>query len=199
MFREVQVIATPEQPFFTPEEYLQIEHQSPIKHEYIDGQLYAMVGVSGAHNILAGNLIALLRSHLRGSGCRMYFSDMKVRLEARNRFYYPDLLVTCDVRDRDEESPYYKRYPRLIVEILSDSTEAFDRGDKFHDYRTLESLQEYVLVSSKRKLVECFRRNEAGLWMLQSYSATESTFHLHSIAFSGAMATLYEDVTLVQG
>jgi Uma2 family endonuclease len=189
------MIVSPQSPHFSPAEYLQIEEQSPIKHEYVDGQIYAMVGVSGAHNLIAGNLITLLRNHLRGSGCRVYFSDMKVRIESRNRFFYPDLLVTCDSRDSDQEAPYYKCFPSLIVEILSTSTEAFDRGDKFEDYQALESLQEYVLINSKRQAVQCFRRNSTGLWVLHSYTEAEGTFQLNSVNFSGSLEQLYEDVS----
>ena len=189
------MLVTSQNPYFSADEYLQIEELSPIKHEYVNGQIYAMVGVSGAHNLIAGNLIALLRSHLRGSGCRVYFSDMKVRIESRNRFFYPDLLVTCDSRDRDQETPYYKRFPNLIVEILSDSTEAFDRGDKFTDYQAIESLQEYVLISSKRQQVQCFRRNGAGLWVLQSYTQEQGAFQFNSVNFSSSLEVLYEDVS----
>ena len=154
------MIASPQQPHLTPDEYLHLEAQSPVKHEYIDGQIYAMAGASDPHVTIAGNLFALLRSHVRGSGCRVYISDMKARIEALNRFYYPDVLVTCDPRDL--ETPTYKRFPTLIVEVLSDSTEAFDRGDKFADYQNLESLREYVLINTKRQRVECFRRNDKG-------------------------------------
>jgi len=185
------MIASP-QPYLRSEEYLQMEAHSPIKHEYIDGQIYAMVGANDAHVTIAGNLFALLRSHVRGSGCRVYMSDMKARIEALNRYFYPDVMVTCDPRDR--EAPLEKRFPCLIVEVLSDSTEAFDRGDKFADYQALDSLQEYVLINTKRQRVECFRRNEAGLWVLQSYTDKQN-FRLESINFEGAIADLYEDVT----
>jgi Uma2 family endonuclease len=187
------MIASPQQPYLTSEEYLQMEEHSPIKHEYIDGQIYAMVGANDAHVTIAGNLFALLRNHIRGTGCRIYISDMKARIESLNRYFYPDILVTCD--PRDQETPLEKRFPRLIVEVLSDSTEAFDRGDKFADYQTLESLQEYVLINTKRQRVECFRRNEAELWVLQSYTDKQETFQLQSISFEGAIADLYEDVT----
>lgn len=156
-----------------------------------------MVGVSEAHNLIAGNLITLLRNHLRGSGCRVFFSGMKVRIEARNRFYYPDVLVTWDERDRDRDTLHFKRFPKLIVEILSDSTEAFDRGDKFEDYQSLESLREYVLVSSKRPLVQCFRRTDARLWVLQSYTGEQESFELLSLDLLAPLAALYEDVSLL--
>ncbi|NJO80637.1 MAG: Uma2 family endonuclease [Cyanobacteria bacterium RM1_2_2] len=185
------MIASP-QPHLSPEDYLQLEEHSPVKHEYIDGQIYAMVGATDAHVTIALNLATALRNHVRGSGCRVYISDMKARIESLNRYYYPDILVTCD--PRDQATALEKRFPRLIVEVLSDSTEAFDRGDKFADYQTLNSLQEYVLLNSKRQRVECFRRNEAGLWVLQSYTDQQETFRLESIDFEATLTALYEDV-----
>ena len=153
-----------------------------------------MAGASDPHVTIAGNLFVLLRNHLRSSGCRVYISDMKARLESLNRFYYPDVMVTCD--QRDSETPNYKQFPNLIIEVLSDSTEAFDRGDKFADYQTLESLQEYVLINTKRQRIDCFRRNDAGLWVLQSYTAEQQSFRLTSVDFEAAIAEIYEDVTL---
>lgn len=186
------MVASPQFTKLTPEEYLKLEANSPIKHEYIGGEVYAMAGASDAHVTIALNLAALLRAHLRGSGCRVYISDMKVRFEPLQRFYYPDLLVTCDTRD--QETTHYKRFPRLVVEVLSDSTEAFDRGDKFADYQTIESLQEYVLINTRRQRVECFRRNNEGLWVLQPYTEEHPVFQLKSIEFEGRMTELYEDV-----
>ncbi len=116
---------------------------------------------------------------------------MKVRIEKQNRYYYPDVMVTCDERDRG--TPAYKKIPCLIVEVLSESTEAFDRGDKFADYEQLETLQEYVLINTKRQRVECFRRSE-GFWILQSYTSQQQSFQLKSIDFESAMTALYEDV-----
>ncbi|KAB0240994.1 Uma2 family endonuclease [Microcystis aeruginosa EAWAG127a] len=176
----------------TPEEYLQFEEKSPIKHEYIDGQVYAMAGTTDTHNIIGLNFTFIIRNHLRGSNCRVYFADVKVKLEKRNHFYYPDIIVTCD--DRDRETATYKSFPKLIVEVLSDSTEAFDRGDKFNDYQTLESLEEYVLVNSKHQRVETFRRGEQGLWIMQTYQ--EESFSLQSINLTASFRDLYEDVTL---
>ncbi|WP_017300983.1 Uma2 family endonuclease [Nodosilinea nodulosa] len=191
------MVASPQ--YLTPEDYLQLEAESPIKHEYFGGEVYAMAGASDGHVTIALNLATLLRSHVRGTGCRVYISDMKARIEARNRFFYPDVMVTCD--PRDQETASYKRFPKLVVEVLSNSTEAFDRGDKFADYQTLESLEEYVLINTRHQRVECFRRNEAGLWVLQYYgletAAPETaTFNLESIGFTDTIAALYEDVTL---
>jgi Uma2 family endonuclease len=177
--------------YISPEEYLALEDKSPVKHEYIDGQVFAMSGVTDPHNTISLNLAVVLRNHLRGKGCRVFFADVKARIESRNCYYYPDVMVTCDPRDR--ETLLFKRHPCLIVEVLSDSTEAFDRGDKFADYRQLESLQEYVLINQKRQQVECFRRNAEGLWVLHSFGAGD-TVELASVDFRIEMADLYEDV-----
>ena len=181
-------------PQLTPDEYLQLEADSPIKHEYIDGTVHAMAGASDAHVTIALNLATLLRSHVRGTNCRVYISDMKARIEARNRYYYPDVMVTCD--PRDQETSDEKNFPKLIIEVLSDSTEAFDRGDKFADYQTLESLEEYVLINTRHQRVECFRRNQSGLWVLQYYVPEAETFCLQSLSFKDTLAALYEDVEL---
>jgi Uma2 family endonuclease len=175
----------------SPDDYLAAEAASLIKHEYRDGEVYAMAGGTDAHVTIALNLWALLRAHLRNRGCRAYALDMKAHIEALNCFYYPDVMVTCD--DRDLPSSTVKRHPCLIVEVLSDSTEAFDRGDKFTDYRHLDSLQEYVLISQTRQQVEVFRRNVEGLWVLHPFSEGEGV-SLTSVGWEGAIADLYEDV-----
>ncbi|MEB3213805.1 MAG: Uma2 family endonuclease [Leptolyngbyaceae bacterium] len=187
------MIAAP-QSTLSAEEYLQFEDQSDIKHEYIDGQAYAMAGASDAHVTIAGNLFALLRSHVRGTPCRVYIADMKVRVECKNRFYYPDVMITCDARDQD--TSIYKQFPKLIVEVLSDSTEAFDRGDKFVDYQALDSLEEYVLINTRHQRVEVFRRDSSNKWTLTYYSLDTEEFCLTSIDFSESIAALYEDVAL---
>ena len=188
------MIALSDSIFLTPEAYLQIEEKSNIKHEYIDGQIYAMAGTTDTHNTIALNLALLIRNHFRGSDCRVYFADIKVRLEKRNRFYYPDIMVTCDPKDR--ETSTYKSFPKLIIEVLSESTEAFDRGDKFNDYQTIDTLEEYVLLNSKHYRVETFCRNEKGLWVLQSYTPDLQTFELQSINLTASFTDLYQDVEL---
>lgn len=178
--------------YLSPEEYLAAEKDSPIKHEYIQGQVYAMAGASDAHVTVAGNLFTLLRNHLRGTGCRVYMADMKAQIEPANVFYYPDVMVTCDERDRS--SAYFKRYPCLIVEVMSSTTEGFDRGDKFADYRQLDTLQEYILINQERLSIECFRRNVEGRWELYPYGKGEEVY-LVSIDFRCPIEDLYEDVT----
>jgi Uma2 family endonuclease len=185
------MIASQNLGYLSPEEYLQLEEKSLIKHEYRQGDVYARAEASNVHVLIAGNLCTLLRNHLRGNGCLPYLFDTKVHLESINIYYYPDIAVTCDRRDREFKN--FLRHPCLIVEVLSETTEAFDRGDKFADYLNLESLQEYVLISQNRIHVDCFRRNDRGQWVLYPYEKGE-TIHLASIDFSCAIENLYEDV-----
>ncbi|BAY31043.1 hypothetical protein NIES2107_28920 [Nostoc carneum NIES-2107] len=186
------MVATPNSSYISPEDYLKAEETSPIKHEYRHGFVYAMAGASNTHVIITGNMFAMLRNHLRGSGCQTYISDTKAHIESINIYYYPDVIVSCDRRDREFDN--FLRYPCLIVEVLSPTTEAFDRGDKFADYRKMESLQEYVLVSQTRMNVEIFRRNPEGQWVLYTYSPGDN-IHFISVGFDFAIADVYEDVT----
>lgn len=176
------------------EEYLETEKQSLVKREYIQGEVYEMAGASDSHVTIAGNIFSLLRSFLRGKDCRVYISDMKVRIEQLNVFYYPDVIVTCD--EKDGQFSHFKKYPKLIVEILSKSTEAFDRGDKFASYRQIETLREYVLISQAKMQVECFRRNEDNLWVLNPYTNPDELVKFSSIDFDFSLNDLYEDVQL---
>ncbi|MEA5618812.1 Uma2 family endonuclease [Cronbergia sp. UHCC 0137] len=185
------MVASP-QIYISPEKYLELEENSPIKHEYIDGYIYAMAGALDSHVTIALNIATLLRNHVRGSACRVYIADMKARIESLNRFYYPDVMVTCD--RRNQETSGYKKFPCLIIEVLSDSTQGFDRGDKFTDYQKLDTLQEYILINTKKQRIECFRRQNDGQWLLQYYTEEQTSFHFHSINFEGKMSQLYEDV-----
>jgi Uma2 family endonuclease len=185
------MVATPNYNYISPTEYLQGEENSPIKYEYRDGEVYAMAGASNTHVIITGNVFAILRNHLRGSGCQAYISDTKAHIESINTYYYPDVIVSCNQKDKAFHN--FLRYPCLIIEVLSSTTEAFDRGDKFADYRKLASLQEYVLVSQNRISVEVFRRNSEGQWVLYSHEPGEN-IHLESINFNCSIADVYEDV-----
>ncbi|WP_017325500.1 Uma2 family endonuclease [Synechococcus sp. PCC 7336] len=188
------MVASPTVNYLTPEDYLEGEKKSPIKHEYVRGEVFAMAGGSDSHATITLNFAALLRNHVRGTGCKTYVADMKIRVEAADVFYYPDVFVTCDSDDRPYE--YFKCHPCLVVEVLSDSTERLDRGDKFANYRQLESLQEYVLVSQKQQSVELFRRDLDGYWKLYPHQGGDN-IELTSIGFRCAIADLYEDVEFV--
>ncbi len=172
------------------EDYLAGEAVSPIRHEYVAGEVFAMAGATEEHATIAGNLFALLRAHVRGGPCRVYIADMKLRLETANAFYYPDVFVTCDPADAAE--PLAKHRPRVICEVLSESSEAYDRGGKFAAYRMIESLSEYLLIDSRRRAVEVFRRQPDG-WLLAPVPP-DGRLELASIAFDCAVDALYEDV-----
>jgi len=185
---------------FSPQEYLALEHNNAIRHEYRQGLVYAMAGGSDNHSRLSINLLTEINLHLRDGDCQFFSGDVKVNY-VDEFFYYPDAFVTCDPRDLGDR--YVKRYPKLIVEVLSPSTEEFDQGDKFKDYQHLNSLEEYVLVAQDERRVECWRRQfpkEAAptpqdTWHSVVYQA-EDILVLESIGLTVAMADLYRGVTL---
>lgn len=177
--------------YISPEDYLEGEQVSPIKHEYRRGQVYAMVGAKKPHIVIASNLITLLGNHLNDSPCLVLTSDIKVRLEEADCYYYPDVAVTCDDRDTNSTDDFIF-YPSLIIEVLSPSTAAFDRGEKFADYQASPSLREYVLINQSQMSVECFRLS-AGSGISQSYGIGEKV-NFASIDFSCDIAAIYRKV-----
>ena len=185
------MIAVPNNPRISPDEYFEWEARQEIRYEYINGEVFAMAGGTIDHSTIAANLIALLRPHVRGRNCRVLGSDAKVGISKNGEFFYPDLLVTCDDRDRNAAKAVF--YPTLIIEVLSPSTEAYNRGGKFARYRQLTSLCEYMLVSSERIEVEAFRLNERGKWELTAYGNSDLV-QFSSIEFECAIAAIYEDV-----
>lgn len=149
---------TATQPYLSVEDYLIGEDGAEVRHEYIAGQVYAMTGSSDRHGLIAGNLFARLHQLTRGGPCQLFANDMKVRLliDGEDIFYYPDLLLACDPDDR---ATYYRSHPCLLVEVLSPSTARLDRREKFWAYKTLPSLQEYLLISQDERRVQCHRRS----------------------------------------
>lgn len=187
------MVAVPARQYFTPQEYLDWEAQQSIKYEYIDGEAFAMTRGTIPHNDLAVNLTTALKNHLRGKGCKVSMADAKVGVSESGPFHYPDVMVTCDERDRRAIRVIY--YPCLIVEVLSPSTEAKDRGKKFQNYLFISTLKEYILISSEQKVIECFRLNEKGVWELYTYSEGDE-FELKSLDFRCPIELAYEDVIL---
>ncbi len=185
------MIANFESSYFTSEEYLKWEEQQPVKYEYLNGEPYAMAGGTLNHTSIALNLASELKNHLRGKGCKAYMADAKLGISEKGPFFYPDIMVTCDQRDQKESKIIY--HPRVIIEVLSPSTEAFDRGDKFKFYRQIDTLKEYVLIDSKKVNIDCFRLNEKGFWELHSYQENEE-FQLRAIDFSCPISVVYEDI-----
>lgn len=185
-------MTTAVKPFSTFEDYLAFEETSETKHEFVNGEICAMSGARDEHVTVSGNVFSLLRAKLRGGPCRVYQSDMKVKVMATGNVFYPDVVVTCDAADR--ESKLFKTSPKLIVEVLSDSTAAYDRGDKFAEYQKLPSLEEYVLIEPLRRRVECFRRQPDGSWNYVPFDETAVRVMFSSLAFDAAMDDIYEDV-----
>ena len=178
--------------YISYEDYFAYEQRSGDKHEYVAGQIYAMVGTTDRHNLIALNIASYVRTQLRGSPCRVFMSDVKVRIEVADASYYPDVFVTCDGRDQD---PYVKYYPCLVVEVLSPSTEGTDRREKLLNYRKLDSLQEYVLVDSDRQRLEVYRHEADGSWTVDTLSGDE-TLELDSVAVTLPLAEVYAEVTV---
>ncbi|HRI12987.1 MAG TPA: Uma2 family endonuclease [Verrucomicrobiota bacterium] len=175
-------------------EYLSGEEQSEVRHEYIGGSVYAMAGGSEEHCTITGNLFAALHAHLRGQRCRAFVADMKVRLVLRGEevFYYPDVVVACDPRDTDR---YFKRYPQVLIEVLSDSTERIDRREKRWSYLQMESLEEYVLVAQDYWEVTVYRRGHE--WAPEILASPDSVLTLPSLEFSVPLSAIYEGLARV--
>ncbi|MFB2836407.1 Uma2 family endonuclease [Floridanema evergladense] len=187
------MVANSQPKYMNPQEYLDWEEQQPIKYEYINGEVYAMTGGTLAHATIAANLFYQLKNHLRGGSCRPFVFEAKLGVSENGPFHYPDVMVTCDERDRNAKKVIY--HPSIIVEVLSPSTESFDRGKKFQHYRRISTLREYVLISAEQITVEVFRLNDRGIWELYPYIEGEEIF-LNSIDFRCAIELLYEDVVL---
>ena len=176
------------------QEYLEGEPFAEVRHEYIDGDVYAMAGASDAHTKVSLNIALLLKPHLRGSGCSTYLSDMKVSVNKDKAYFYPDVMVTCEPSDQLPECNYIKHSPKLIIEVLSASTEAKDRGRKFILYRQIASLEEYILIDPKGYYLEQYTRQSNNKWILQSYIGKDSKVHFKSIDLTCSMFDFYEDV-----
>jgi Uma2 family endonuclease len=176
-------------------EYFEWELHQEVRHEYVNGEVYAMTGGTLPHNDIALNLYSALRSGVRSQGCRINVSDAKVQVSLTSPYYYPDVVVSCDARDLTARKLI--QYPKLIVEVLSPSTEAYDRGDKFTYYRTMPSLQEYVLINSEKISVDCYRRGEGRMWLYTPYTSGD-ILTIDSLEWSGAIELLYENVQLAE-
>jgi len=173
-------------------EYLAAEATSDTRHEYLRGQVFAMAGGTPEHGALAASITGALIAALRDRPCRVFNSDVRVRIRATDLTTYPDLSVVCGRLERDDEDQNAIVNPVLIIEVLSDSTEAYDRGEKAAHYRRLPSLQEYVLMSQHRPRVEVFRRREAGHWELHE-AAEGQQIELVSVGCTLDVAELYRD------
>jgi Uma2 family endonuclease len=189
-------VSTQPKTFLTPEEYLEIERKAEYKSEYCDGEMFAMAGAGEVHNLLVTNLVAGLHQQLRSRPCRVYSNDMRVRVHATGLYTYPDVVVVCGERRFLDDRRDTLLNPSLLIEVLSPSTEAYDRGRKFDQYRSIESLGEYLLVASDRVHVDQYTRQPDGRWLLTAASRLEDSLDLQSVGYRLALADLYERVDL---
>ncbi|MBW4593701.1 MAG: Uma2 family endonuclease [Brasilonema angustatum HA4187-MV1] len=186
------MVAVTQQPQkMTVEEYLEWELQQDIRYEYVNGEVFAMTGVTIPHNDIALNFYTTINPHLRSRGCRVNVSDVKVQLSAQSQYYYPDVIVSCDPQDLNARK--FIQNPKLIAEVLSPGTSAKDRGEKFTDYLKIPTLQEYILIDSEKISVERYSRGDGRMWLYYPYTA-EDIITLSSIEFEFPIELLYEGV-----
>ncbi len=173
------------------QEFLAWDEGQTIRHEFARGEVFMMAGGEDRNATVAGNLFIELRQHLRGTPCRVYVNDVKLRVEAADCYFYPDLMVTCSAADATDR--LIKREPVLVIEVLSPSTASFDRGDKFADYRQLPTLQEYLLVDVARLRCDLYRKGTDGLWVLHPTQGDEPVV-LKAVDLVVAGAALWADL-----
>jgi Uma2 family endonuclease len=180
-----------EKTVFTAADYLAWEADQLDRHEFLDGEVFAIAGAEDRHVTVSMNVAFALRQHLSGSPCRTYMSDMRLHIAAANGYFYPDVLVTCSALDL--ASALVKTEPKLIVEVLSPSTAAYDRGLKFSHYRRLARLEEYVLIDLDTRSTDCYRKGADGLWVLHPFARGEAV-SLASVALELSAAQLFAEV-----
>jgi Uma2 family endonuclease len=186
------MVALPDNPRWTEAEYLAFERSSQERHEFIDGYVVAMAGASPEHDLIMTNTLASLHSQLIGRPCRVFSPDIKVRVAHSKLYTYPDIKVVCGAAIFADDQKDALLNPNVIIEVLSDSTEAYDRGDKFIQYRKLESLQEYLLISQKRVQIERWVRQLDNRWLLaDEVQAADGSLELTSVGCTLAMADVY--------
>jgi Uma2 family endonuclease len=179
----------------SPQEYLARDRQAEWRSEFYRGEMFAMAGASWEHTLIKDNLAREAGNRLKDGPCRVVTSDLRVKVSATGLYTYPDIIVVCDEPQFEDEVLDTLLNPRVIVEVLSDSTEKYDRGTKFGHYRQLPSVREYVLVAQDRPLVERYVRQSDDTWLLTAFSDLAESFHFGSIAAPMALADIYRGVT----
>ncbi|MEW6127709.1 MAG: Uma2 family endonuclease [Acidobacteriota bacterium] len=180
---------------YTPEEYLALERQSAAKSEYFAGEIFLMAGASERHNLIVANLIAEWRNQLKNRPCKVYPSDMRVKISDSGLYTYPDVSIVCGEAEFEDDRKDTLINPTLIVEVLSESSEAYDRGKKFEHYRRISSLSHYLLVAQDKPEVELFVRQVDGKWLFSAYSGFQSKVMLDSIHCELLLQEVYDKVT----
>ena len=185
------------QKHYTPEEYLALERQAQCKSEYYAGEIFAMAGASRWHNLIVTNVLRDLSLQLKGRPCTTYLSDMRVKVSPTGLYTYPDVTVVCGEAQFEDNQQDTLLNPTLIVEVFSESTEAYDRGGKFAHYRKLTSLMEYVLITQTKPHIEHYLRQPDNRWLLSEADSLHDTIHLPSIDCRLVLAEVYDKVDIV--
>ena len=189
------MVALPRDPSMSVEEYLQIDRSSiATRYEYIDGYVSMLAGGTLDHNTIGANIISILRHSLRGTPCRVFTSNARVRLSS-TRFVYPNASISCDEQDRGQSDNVQS--PRLVVEVLSPSTEGYDRGRKFGFYRECPTIQEYLLIDAQRPMLEVYRREKHDLWIFRAYRL-DADVELTNLGVRFPVSDVYEDVVIME-
>lgn len=183
-------------PRISPEEYLARERRADRKSEYFGGEIFAMSGASPAHVLIVTNVVSEFREQLRGRDCRVYSTDLRVKVSATGLYTYPDVVVVCDAPRFEDEHADTLVNPKVIVEVLSKTTQDYDRGAKFEQYRTIESFLEYVLIAQDKPHVEHFTRQPDGRWILAETNRIDDRIELESVGVHLALADVYEKAGL---
>jgi Uma2 family endonuclease len=181
-------------PKLTEDEYLALERRSEVKHEFIDGAMVVMSGASPVHVLIVSNLVAELHSQLKNRECSVYASDLRVKIQKSGRYTYPDVSVVCGRLELATEQQDTLLNPRVLIEVLSESTKDYDRGEKFEHYRSIPSFAEYLLVAQDRHHVEHYIRQGDGRWLLEETDAVADSVELESIQCRLALADIYAKV-----
>ena len=177
--------------YYSPEEYLALERSCVTKHEYYNGEIFAMGGASKQHVLIVTNVVGELHSELKEGPCTVYSTDLRVRVAPTGLYTYPDVIVLCDGPRFSDEQEDTLLNPALIIEVLSESTKDYDRGGKFEQYRTIESFVEYLLIAQDRPHVEHHTRQPDGNWILHETNSLEDTIQLKSVPCSLRIADIY--------
>jgi Uma2 family endonuclease len=182
---------------WTIEEYLEMENEATEKHEYFQGEIFAMSGTKVPHNIITRNLLVILANKMKGTGCQPFGSDLRIHIERNTLFTYPDISIICgDIKTLNDDE-WNITNPIVLIEVLSPSTKNYDRGEKFKLYREIDSLKEYVLVDSRSVFIEDFFINDKKNWELKEYKNSGETLQLHALPISVALKEIYDGTKLI--
>lgn len=182
---------------YSIEEYLAIERTGPLKHEFYRGEIFALAGSSEAHNLILTNILMSLGMQLRKRPCKVYPSDMRLKISKTGLYTYPDISIVCEPPQFDDSKQDTLLNPIIVIEILSPSTERYDRGKKFQNYRTITTLQEYVLVSQDDYHIERYTNHHQGNWLLTTYDGRDTTVPLKTINCTLLLDDVYDKVDIV--